>query len=117
MLEDLADDELAEALLDDLVADEVAEDFAEDLVADLVAEAFTEDLVADELAEAFAEDVAAPLPLAAPLPCSTTIQLPKPPAVVKDTRHLSFDAPPVHAAPEGNCTTSCWRPTLLGFYD
>ena len=48
--------------------------------------------------------------------CWTTTQLPKPPAVVNEARHLSFDAPPEHLVPEGSWITSCWEPVPLGFY-
>ena len=37
-------------------------------------------------------------------PCWTTTQLPKPPAVVNETRHLSPVAPPVQVVPAGSCT-------------
>ena len=53
-------------------------------------------------------------PLAAAAPCCTTTQLPKPPAVVKDTRHLLPVLPPVHVVPFGSCTWSCSEPVPDG---
>ena len=43
----------------------------------------------------------------------TTTQLPNPPAVLSETRHLFFVAPPWHAA--GSAIVSCSEPTFVGF--
>ena len=56
-----------------------------------------------------------PAPVAAAAPWSTTTQLPKPPAVLNETRHLLPDAPPVQVVPAGIWTTSCCEPVLVGF--
>lgn len=69
-------------------------------------------LLAGTLASAFLTDAA---PVAAPVVCLTAIQFPKPPAVVKETRHRSLPEPPLHWVPLGNWTVSSCEPTLVGF--
>lgn len=61
--------------------------------------------VPDALVPAAAVPAAAALlpPAAA---CWTTTQLPKPPAVVNETRHLSPVAPPEHVVPAGSWMAS-----------
>ena len=48
--------------------------------------------------------------------CWTTTQLPKLPAVLKETRHLSPVAPPEHVVPAGIWTDSCTEPVEVGRY-
>ena len=47
-------------------------------------------------------------------PCETAMQLPKPLALVNDTRHLLPVDPPVHVIPAGSWTVSCSLPSCLG---
>ena len=46
-------------------------------------------------------------------PCAT-MQLPKPAVVIRETRHLSFVAPPVHVVPAGSWKTIGSVPTFAG---
>lgn len=52
---------------------------------------------------------------AAAAPCSTKTQLPKLPAVLKDTKHW-FPVPPVHCVPAGSSIVKSWVPVLVGAY-
>lgn len=54
--------------------------------------------------------------VAAPAPCETTTQFPKPAVVVKDARHRFLAAPPAHLVPAGSWTVSCCVVSFVGAY-
>ena len=52
---------------------------------------------------------------AAPAPCETTTQFPKPAVVVNEARQRFLEVPPVHLVPAGILTLSSCVPTAAGF--
>ena len=56
------------------------------------------------------------LPFAAPVPCETTTQFPKPAVVLNEARQRFSEVPPVHLVSAGIWTLSSCVPTEAGFY-